>query len=113
MVPEARVGVSRFGFGPYSPWPIAFRVSGPDLNQVPPIADQVLAKMRADPHTLQANEDWGERAPSIHFVLDQDRLRLIGLTSSDAADQIRFLLSGQPVTQVREDIRAVDIIARP
>jgi multidrug efflux pump subunit AcrB len=112
LVPEARVRVSRFVFGPYSPWPIAFRVSGPDLNQVRTIADQVLAKMRTNPHTRQANEDWGERAPSIHFVLDQDRLRLIGLTSSDAADQIRFLLTGQPVTQVREDIRAVDIVAR-
>ena len=112
LVPEARVRASRFIFGPYSPWPVAFRVAGPDLNQVRTIADQVLAKMQADPHTRQANEDWGERAPSIHFVLDQDRLRLIGLTSSDAADQIRFLLTGQPVTQVREDIRAVDIVAR-
>ncbi len=112
LVPEARVRASRFVFGPYSPWPVAFRVSGPDLNQVRTISDQVLAKMQADPHTRQANEDWGERAPSIHFVLDQDRLRLIGLTSSDAADQIRFLLTGQPVTQVREDIRAVDIVAR-
>jgi len=112
LVQEARVRVSRFVFGPYSPWPVAFRVSGPDLKIVRTIADQVLAKMRTDPHTRQANEDWGERAPTMHFVLDQDRLHLMGLTPSEAGEQIQFLLTGVPVTQVREDIRAVDIVAR-
>src|SRR5258708_25834685 len=68
--------------------------------------------MRTDPHTRQANEDWGERAPTMHFVLDQDRLHLMGLTPSEAGEQIQFLLTGVPVTQVREDIRAVDIVAR-
>src|SRR5262249_10841373 len=57
-------------------------------------------------------EDWGERAPTLHFVLDQDRLQLMGLTPREAGEQIQFLLTGVPVTQVREDIRAVDIVAR-
>jgi multidrug efflux pump subunit AcrB len=112
LVQEARVRASRFVFGPYSPWPVAFRVSGPDLARVRAIADEVLAKMRTDPHTRQANEDWGERAPTMHFVLDQDRLHLMGLTPGEAGEQIQFLLTGVPVTQVREDIRAVDIVAR-
>jgi multidrug efflux pump subunit AcrB len=47
-----------------------------------------------------------------HFVLDQDRLRLIGLSSNDAEQQIQFLTTGVTVTQVREDIRAVDVMAR-
>ena len=97
LVQEARVRASRFVFGPYSPWPVAFRVSGPDLARVRAIADQVLAKMRTDPHTRQANEDWGERAPTMHFVLDQDRLHLMGLTPSEAGEQIQFLLTGVPV----------------
>src|SRR5260370_19935310 len=68
--------------------------------------------MQQDSHTRQANEDWGERAPTVHFVLDQDRLRLMGLSSSDVGQQIQFLLTGVPITQVREDIRAVDVVAR-
>src|SRR5260370_36942586 len=111
-VPEARVRAARFVFGPYSPWPVAFRVSGSDLRTVRSIADQVLAKMQRDPHTRQSNEEWGERAPSVHFVLNQDRLRLMGLYSSEAGRQIQFLLTGISVTQVREDIRAVDVVAR-
>jgi len=43
---------------------------------------------------------------------DQARLQLIGLSSHEAAEQIQFLLTGAPVTQVREDIRTADVIAR-
>jgi hypothetical protein len=71
---EAHVRVTRFVFGPPSPWPIAFRVMGPDPAQGRVIADQVLARAQANPHARQANEDWTERAPTAHFVLDQDRL---------------------------------------
>src|SRR5947208_10582957 len=68
--------------------------------------------MLANPHTRQVNEDWGERAPTVHFVLDQARLQLIGLSSHEAAEQIQFLLTGAPVTQVREVIRTAEVIAR-
>ena len=110
--PEARVRAVSFVFGPYSPYPVAFRVMGPDPNVVRTIADQVLAKMRANLHVRQANEDWNERAPSVRFVLDQDRLRLLGLSSNDAGQQIQFLTTGFTVTQVRENIRTVDVVAR-
>ena len=36
----------------------------------------------------------------------------MGLSSSDAAEQLQFLLTGVPVTQVREDIRTVEVVAR-
>src|SRR6266545_2745513 len=112
LAPEARVRASRFVFGPYAPWPVAFRVSGPDLTKVRAIADEVLAKVKAEKSTRQANVDWGERAPSVHFVIDQERLRQIGLSPSEVGKQIQFLLTGASVTQVREDIRAVDVVAR-
>ena len=85
---------------------------GPDPLVVRTIADQILAKMEANPHVRQANEDWTERAPVLHFVLDQDRLRLLGLSSNDVGQQIQFLTTGATVTQVREDIRTVDVVAR-
>ncbi|HEX3661720.1 MAG TPA: efflux RND transporter permease subunit [Acidobacteriaceae bacterium] len=112
IAPEAQVRVTQFVFGPPSTWPVQFRISGPDLANVRDYADQMLAVVKDDPHMRQANEDWGDRAPSVHFVLDQARLRLIGLSPSDASQQIQFLLTGVPVTQVREGIRTVDVVAR-
>jgi multidrug efflux pump subunit AcrB len=58
------------------------------------------------------NTDWGERVPTLRFSLDQDRLQSLGLSSSDVAQQLQFLLSGVPITEVREDIRSVQVTAR-
>jgi multidrug efflux pump subunit AcrB len=112
LAPEAKVRATQIVFGPYSPFPVAFRVSGPDAVQVRNLADQVKAVMLKSPSMRQVNTDWGQRQPTIHFVLDQDRLSAIGLSSNDAAQQLQFLLTGISVTQVREDIRTVDVIAR-
>lgn len=112
LAPEAHVRVSQLVFGPYNLYPINFRVMGPDVDKLREIADQVQAVMRANPNTREINQDWGERAPKVHFSLDQARLRLIGLTPQDAAQQLQFLLTGLPITGVREDIRTVDVIAR-
>jgi multidrug efflux pump subunit AcrB len=112
LVPEARIRATQIVFGPYSPFPVAFRVMGSDENQVRTIAEQVRGVMLKNPSMRQVNTDWGERVPTIHFVLDQDRLRAIGLSSHDASEQLQFLLTGAPVTQVREDIRVVEVVAR-
>lgn len=112
LAPEARVRATQLVFGPYSPFPVAFRVTGPDPAQVREIACSVEEVMRHDPDLRTVNVDWGERVPKLHFVLDQERLQLIGLSPVEAAQQLQFLLSGQPITQVRENIRAVNVVAR-
>jgi multidrug efflux pump subunit AcrB len=112
LAPEARVRVTQIVFGPPSPFPVAFRVMGPEPEKLRDIAAKVRAVMQAAPQMRTVNTDWGERVPVLHFSLDQDRLQTIGLTSTDVAQQLQFLLSGIPVTEVREDIRSVDVIAR-
>lgn len=112
LAPQARVRATQLVFGPYSPFPVAFRVSGPDLATVRVIADKVQGVMQRDPKMRTVNADWGDRAPALHFVLEQDRLRALGLTSSDVAEQLQFLLTGTTVSQAREDIRTVDVVAR-
>lgn len=112
LAPEARVRVTQLVFGPYSPFPVAWRVSGPDVKQVQDIAERVKAVLQASPMMRTVNTDWGSRVPVLHFTLDQNRLQATGLTSSAVAGQLQFLLSGVPVTSVREDIRSVAVVAR-
>ncbi len=112
LAPEARVRVTQLVFGPYSPFPVAWRVSGPDVKQVQDIAERVKTVLQASPMMRTVNTDWGSRVPVLHFTLDQNRLQTTGLTSSAVAGQLQFLLSGVPVTSVREDIRSVDVVAR-
>jgi multidrug efflux pump subunit AcrB len=112
LAPEARVRVTQIVFGPPSPFPVAFRVMGPDPEKLRDIAAQVRGVMQASPLMRTTNTDWGERVPTLRFALDQDRLQSIGLTSSDVAQQLQFLLSGIPITEVREDVRSVQVAAR-
>jgi multidrug efflux pump subunit AcrB len=112
LAPAARVRVTQLVFGPPSPYPVAFRVGGPDIDQVRAIAQRVKTIMQADPMMRTVNADWGERVPTLHLVLDQARLRAMGLTSADVGEQLQFFLSGVTVSQVREDIRTVDVVAR-
>uniref|UniRef100_A8GGJ9 Acriflavin resistance protein n=1 Tax=Serratia proteamaculans (strain 568) TaxID=399741 RepID=A8GGJ9_SERP5 len=112
LAPEARVRVTQLVFGPYSPYPVAYRVMGPDPTKLREIADEVERVMQASPIMRTVNTDWGPRVPALHFTLNQDRLQAVGLTSNAVAQQLQFLLSGVPITFVREDIRSVQVMGR-
>lgn len=112
LAPEAQVRVTQLVFGPYSPYPVAYRVSGPDPEILRDIAAQVQQVMDASPMMRTVNTDWGTGSPVLHFKLQQDRLQALGLTSSAVAQQLQFLLTGVPITAVREDIRSVQLIVR-
>ena len=112
LAPDARVRVTQLVFGPYSPFPVAWRVSGPDVGTLRDIADKVKGVLQASPMMRTVNTDWGSRVPVLHFTLDQNRLQATGLTSSAVAEQLQFLLSGVPITAVREDIRSVEVMGR-
>ncbi|HID3655173.1 TPA: efflux RND transporter permease subunit [Serratia marcescens] len=112
LAPEARVRVTQLVFGPYSSYPVAFRVTGPDPTVLRDIADKVKMLMQASPLMRTVNTDWGSRVPTLHFTLNQDRLQAVGLTSNAVAQQLQFLLSGVPITAVREDIRSVQVVGR-
>ncbi|WP_426336751.1 efflux RND transporter permease subunit [Pseudoduganella sp. R-31] len=112
LASEARVRVTQLVFGPYSPFPVAYRVSGPDPEKLRSIAADVRQLMENSPMMRTVNADWGTRAPTLHFTLQQDRLQAVGLSSNAVAQQLQFLLNGVPVTAVREDIRTVQVVAR-
>lgn len=112
LAPKAYVRVTQLVFGPYTPFPVEFRITGPDPAKLYSISEQALAIMRKVPDVRQANRDWGDRVPTVRFVPDQDRLSLIGLSTAEVSQQLQFLLTGLPITQVREDIRNVPIVAR-
>ncbi|WP_299906184.1 efflux RND transporter permease subunit [uncultured Paracoccus sp.] len=112
LAPEAQLRVTQLVFGPYTPFPVEFRIMGPDPAQLYDISEQALDVMRGIPDVRHASRDWGNRTPVLRFIPDQDRLNLIGLSSAEVAQQLQFLLSGIPVTQVREDIRNVPVVAR-
>lgn len=112
LASEARVRASKLVFGPYTPYPVEFRVMGPNLDQMRQISHQVSQVMRANTHMRTVNQDWGEKQPKAHFVIDKDRLVQLGLSMGQVAQQLQFLTSGLSITDMRENVRSVDIVAR-
>ena len=112
LAPEAYVRATQFVFGPPSVFPVEFRVTGPDASELYRLSEKALEIMRGVPDVREANRDWGNRTPVLRFVPDQDRLNLIGLSPAQVGQQLQFLLTGVAVTQVREDIRNVPVVAR-
>lgn len=110
--PEARVRVKQFVFGPPVTFPVLFRVMGPDENELRRIARETRAIMAENPNMRDVHLDWGERTQSLRLVLDQDRLRLLGLTPQETGLQLQAILNGVPTTQMREGIRSVDVVVR-
>jgi multidrug efflux pump len=111
-VPQARARVDRFIFGPPVGFPVQFRVVGPDPMKVRGIADQVRAVMTENSKIIDPHLNWGEQAKSIRLQVDQDRARALGLTPQDVAQTLQTLLTGLTVTQYREGIESIDVIAR-
>jgi len=109
---EARVRVDRFNFGPPVGFPVQFRVIGPDAKKVRDIAYQVREVMRADDKVIDPHLDWNEQAPYLKLVIDQDRVRAMGLTPQDIAQSLSMLISGVPITTVRDGIEKVAVVAR-
>ncbi len=110
--PEARVRVTQFVFGPPVPYPVLFRVTGGDLNEIRRIATEVRQVMERNPHLRDVHLDWGEKTPVLHLAFDEERLHLVGLNPQDAALQLQAILQGSTVSQVRSDNRTVDVQVR-
>ena len=110
--PNVIASVSPLELGPPVGWPVQYRVSGPDPSVVRSIALDLAKVVAASPHTLRTNFDWVEPTREVRIRVDQDQARLLGLSSEALAGVLNTVISGTPVTQVRDDIYLVNVLAR-
>lgn len=104
--------VLRLDFGPPTGHVVQFRVTGPDADEVRRIAGDVRDVVRANPDARDVELQWGEQSKAVRLEIDQDRARLLGVSSQEVALSLQTLLSGATVTQLREDNRLVDVVVR-
>jgi len=104
--------ISALELGPPVGWPVQYRVSGPDLPQVREIAFNLAQIVAANRDAVNVNFDWIEPAREVHIRVDQDKARLLGLSSQTVASVLNTVISGSSISQVRDDIYLVDVIAR-
>jgi multidrug efflux pump subunit AcrB len=110
--PEARARVKLLPNGPPVPYPVQFRVVGPDPRVLRMRADEVKAHMRASAVTRGVNDNWNEAIKVVRLEVDQAKARSLGVTSQSIAQAMRTLLVGSTVEQFREDNKLIDIVLR-
>nr|WP_294519820.1 efflux RND transporter permease subunit [uncultured Rhodopila sp.] len=110
--PDARLRASRLELGPPIGYPVQFRITGADPAELRKIAGQVRQVMRDDPHIRNVSDDWGNAAKSVRIDVDQDKARLLGLSSQDVAQTLQTLLQGVTVSQYRENLDLIPIVLR-
>src|SRR6185312_14556690 len=69
-LPQARVRLDRFNFGPPVGFPVQFRVIGPDTKKVREIAYKVRDIMKQNPNVKDVQLDWNEQSPYLKLVVD-------------------------------------------
>jgi multidrug efflux pump len=98
--------------GPPVGWPVQYRVSGPDVTQVREIALDLARIVATNPQAVHVTFDWIEPARQVRIRVDQDEARLLGLSSQALASVLNTVISGSAITQVRDDIYLIDVVAR-
>ena len=105
--------VTPLELGPPVGWPLKFRVSGPDAAaKVRDFAQSFASLLGNTPSAQNINFDWNEPSKVVRVEVDQDRARALGISSQALSQTINAVLSGTTVTQVRDDIYLVDVVAR-
>lgn len=110
--PDVIARISPLELGPPVGWPLQYRVAGPDKDKVREIALGLAAVVGADPRARHVNYDWMEPARQIHIRVNQAEARQLGISSSTLSSVLNSAITGRVVTQVRDDIYLVNVLAR-
>ncbi|HEY2254370.1 MAG TPA: efflux RND transporter permease subunit, partial [Variovorax sp.] len=110
--PDIVARVSPLELGPPVGWPLQYRVSGPDKEQVRKISLDLAGIVGSDERARHVNFDWMEPARQIQIRVNQDEARQLGISSAALAGIMNATVTGTPVTQVRDDIYLINVVAR-
>ncbi len=109
---SVRANVSRIENGPPVGYPVQYRISGEDFGQLRQIADEVAAVMRENPEVSNVNFDWRELSKTVDIKIDQEKARLLGVSSQDLAALLNMSLTGFTMTSFREGEKSIDVVLR-
>ncbi|CAG0958643.1 Multidrug resistance protein MdtB [Rhodocyclaceae bacterium] len=107
-----RARVLRLENGPPVGFPVQFRVMGEDIEALRAVAGEVAAVMRGHPSLQDVQFDWNEKIKSVRVEIDQDRARLLGVSSQEVAQALQGWLVGATITQYREGDQLIDVVWR-
>jgi multidrug efflux pump subunit AcrB len=104
--------VKLLDIGPPVGKPVQYRLSGPDIQHVRELGQQLAGVVSE--HKLLSNMvmDWNEPTRVVKVDVLQDKARQLGVSSEDIANTMNSIVEGSTVTQVKDGIYLVNVVAR-
>jgi multidrug efflux pump len=104
--------VKLLDIGPPVGRPVQYRISGPDIQTVRRLSEELAGVMATNPNLDEVVYDWHEPARVVRVNVSQDMARRLGVSSADIAGALNGVVDGTNITQVRDDIYLVNVVAR-
>ena len=108
----ARATITRIENGPPVGYPVQYRISGEDTELLRRTAGEIADVMRRAPELSNINLDWSELSKTVEIEIDQDKARLLGVSSQDVAALLNMSLNGYTVSSFREGEKTIDVVLR-
>ena len=89
--------------GPPGGADVAIRLTGEDLDQLGTLSDQIMAKMRAVPGTVDVTSDFRPDNPELVIEPRPDVVGLMGMTETQVAAAVQTAISGDNRIQLTLD----------
>ena len=109
---SVRGRVNRLQNGPPVGYPVQFRVTGKEPATLRRVASEVNRVVRDNPWTININQNWNELGKEVKLEIDQNKARVLGISSQELSQVLYSILSGFSITRYREGNRLIEVIIR-
>jgi len=92
--PQARVLVKGLVQGPPVKSPVEFEISGPDIKILKSLGDELRLILASVPDIIEVKTGIESSVPKVHLDIDEENLRMAGLTASEVSMQLDAALEG-------------------
>lgn len=108
--PELNSRIRPLFLGPPVNYPVEVRISGPDLQRLSVLAEEVQRHMEKQPHLRQVRDNWGTWSKKWRIQVDAARAARAGVTHADVARALQTHFSGLPLTVFREGDERIPVV---
>ncbi len=110
--PEARFKIKQLSMGASESGIVEIELTGPDLDRLLSLGQQVEDAFAEAPGIVQNENDWGNKIIKAAIEINQDKARRLGITSEDMAQLLSAYFDGFQVSEYREDDKSIPVVLR-
>jgi multidrug efflux pump subunit AcrB len=104
--------VKTLELGPPVGRPVQYRISGPEVQTVRALSQQLAGVISPNPKLQAPSFDWNEPERVLKVEVLQDKARQLGITSEDIASAMNSVVGGVAITQVRDATYLINVVVR-